>query len=315
MFLTVTLFIIGFYILLKGADLLVSGTSSIAARFRVSPFLIGLLVVGIGTSIPEFATFSIAHLLGDEHIGVGTIIGSNTFNILFILGAIALFFPLAFKKEWVERDLLWNIVSVGAVMVFSLWFTGGVIARFDGFLLLGLFLYWLLASIKTSPTLTDPKANLAFQGGTLLRTSGLLLAGLFGVLLGGTWVVDGAVAIAKLLGMSERIIGLTVVGIGTSLPEITASFVAAYRKEPGIAIGNIIGSNIFDFLMIFGFGALAKPIMIGPTVSFDLVITLFATILLYGSMFIGKKYTLKSWQGLLFVFLYGFYFWSLLRGA
>lgn len=312
MFFNAILFIVGFYVLIKGANLLVKGASSIADRFHTSLFFVGLVIVGIGTSIPEFATFFAALLMGKGPVGLGTVIGSNTFNILFILGVTALFFPLSMKKERVGRDLAWNIIAVGAVMVFALWLGSGIITRPEGFLLLVLFAYWLYGAIKKSSGISEEERKMEMREITFLMSFGLILAGLLGTILGGKWVVDGAVIIAREFGLTESVIGLTIVGIGTSLPELTASFVAAYRKQPGIAIGNIIGSNIFDFLVIFGFGAMVRPIAFSPYFSFDITITLLSTIVLYSSLFVGKKYVLKRWQGLMFVFFYFFYLFYLL---
>lgn len=315
MMFTYILFFVGFYILIKGANFLVKGASSVANRFHTSPFLIGLVIVGIGTSIPEFATFFISHLMGEDKIGLGTVIGSNTFNILFILGVSALFFPLSMKKEWVKRDLIWNMLAVAAVMVFALWFGPGAISRIEGILLLFLFTYWLYATIKKPDGLSEEERKMEAREITLFMSLGLILAGLLGTVLGGKWVVDGAMAMAQEFGITKNVIGLTIIGTGTSLPELVVSFVAAYRKQMSIAVGNIIGSNIFDFLMVIGFGALVKPVIFNSYFSFDIVITLISTIILYGSLFVGKKYVLKRWQGICFIALYiGYFIYLIIRG-
>ncbi len=303
MVITSILFVVGFYILIKGANLLVKGASSVARRFHVSSFLIGLVIVGIGTSIPEFATFLIAHFI-DGEVGLGVIIGSNTFNMLFILGVTALFFPLSMKKEWVERDLVWNIFAVGAVMAFALWLGPGLISMLEGVFLLVLFACWLCVVIKKSNDLSGEERTIEIKETTLFVSFGFILLGLLGVILGGKWVVDGAMAMAQEFGMTQGVIGLTIVGIGTSLPEFIVSFVAAYRKQAGIAIGNIIGSNIFDFLMILGFGAIIKPIIFNPYFFFDIVVAFLSAIVLCGLLFVGKKYTLKRWHGICLIVLY-----------
>jgi len=263
MFLTLLLFFIGFYILIKGANFLVEGASSLARRLNISSLVIGLVIAGIGTSIPEFATSFLANLSGRGGIGLGTIIGSNTFNILFILGISALSFPLTFKPVWVERDLIWNIIAVLAVAAFVFPFSDGTISRLEGLFMLILFFFWLYRTVRYSESedlnLADPPRVIAFPLVLVLIVSGLL-----GVILGGKWVVDGAALMARELGIAEGLVGLTVVGIGTSLPELAVTFVAALKGRPGIAVGNIIGSNIFDFLMILGFGALVSPLMFPP---------------------------------------------------
>lgn len=305
MFFSILLFFAGFYILVKGANFLIDGASSLAKKFNVSPFVIGLVIVGIGTSIPEFAISFIANIAGKNEIALGTIIGSNIFNIFFILGLTALFFPLAMKKKWVERDMTWNIIAVLAVILLAIPFNGGIISRPEGILMLLLFFYWLYQVIEKSDGQDEEQFQIkefAFPIAT-----GLILAGFAGVFLGGKWVVDGAVVIARELGMGEALIGLTIVGIGTSLPELAASFAAAWKKQTSIVVGSIIGSNIFDFLMILGVSAVIKPIKFPLHLSFDVIIALIAVLLLYQAVFVGEKYVFKRWQGLIFASLYIIY--------
>ncbi|MBI2635218.1 MAG: calcium/sodium antiporter [Parcubacteria group bacterium] len=302
---TIFLFFIGFYILIKGANFLVNGASSIAKFFSVPSFVIGLVIVGIGTSIPEFAITLVDHITGAGNIGLGTIIGSNTFNILFILGITALAFTLPFKQEWVKRDLRWNMTAIATAAFFAFFLGKGEISRFEGGALIGLFLWWLFVIIKkTNHAAEDekPARIVAFP-----LALGLILAGIAGTVLGGKWVIDGAMVMAQAFGVGESLIGLTIIGIGTSLPELAVTFTAAYRGRPGIAIGNIIGSNIFDFLMILGVAAIIRPVFISPGFSIDIAMTFLASILLYSFMFIGKLYVLKRWQGLTLFFLYAIY--------
>jgi cation:H+ antiporter len=306
MFFTLLLFFVGFYILIKGAGFLVDGSSSLARRFHISNLVIGLVIAGIGTSIPEFSISFIANLFGEGEVGLGTIIGSNTFNILFILGVSALFFPLRLKPEWVHRDMAWNIIAVFVAASFAIPLGDGTLSRFEGFFMLALFSFWLYVTIKKSNSVNYEEGE-PFRVLTFPIAAGLILAGLLGVILGGKWVVDGAVLIARELGMSEGLIGLTIVGIGTSLPEFAVTFVAALRGQPGIAVGNIIGSNIFDFLMILGFGALIRPIDFPPHLFLDMIITMLSASILYGFMFMGEIYVLKRSQGLFLIFLYVIY--------
>jgi len=302
---TLVLFFIGFYILIKGANFLVDGATSIARRFNISLLVIGLVIAGIGTSIPEFSISFIANLVGEGDVGIGTIVGSNTMNILFILGITALIFPLRLREEWVNRDLIWNIFAVFTAVAFILPFGDGVITRIEGAAMIVIFFLWLYMTIAKSNNVDEEQPPVRIL--TVPLAFVLISAGLIGVVIGGRWVVDGGVEIAGFFGMSEALIGLTIVGIGTSLPELAVSFVAAYRGEMGLAIGNIVGSNIFDFLMIFGFSALIQPIVYPQVLEVDIIVTLFAAMFLYGSMFVGELYTLKRWQGLVFVLLYIMY--------
>ncbi len=311
MLITLPLFLIGFYILIKGANFLVSGSTYLARKFNISNIVIGLVIAGIGTSIPEFAVSFLANITGKSGVGLGTIIGSNTFNILFILGVSALFFPLKFKADWVKRDFSWNIFSVLVAILFAYIVGFGEISRVEGATMLALFLIWLYIAIKKSNEVADNQEQIRTMAFPLAAI--LIFAGLVGVILGGKWVVDGGIEIAKTLGASNALIGLTIVGIGTSLPELAVSFIAAYKKQPGIAVGNIIGSNIFDFLMILGFGAMFKPIISPASLLPDMIITALATTLLFASMFVGEKYTLKRWEGLVFILLYAAYLIYLLK--
>lgn len=295
------LFFIGFFILIKGASFLVDGAISLAHKFKISHIVIGLVVVGIGTSIPEFAITFVANLLGEKEIGLGTVIGSNTFNILFILGFCAILFPLILKEIWVKRDLVWNI---GTVLLSATLALDGKLSRFDGLIMLAIFILWLFHVLKEGKKdkngdKTESFHILAFPIATLM-----MLAGFLGILLGGKWVVDGAVALAKSFEIGEGIIGLTIIGIGTSLPELAVSAMAAYKKQPGIAIGNIIGSNIFDFLMILGASSIVRPILFPKNMFFDIGVTLFATLLLYAFMFTGERHTLKRFEGFIFITIY-----------
>lgn len=301
--LTLFLFFLGFYILIKGASFLVDGAVSFAKKFNISNIVVGLVIVGIGTSIPEFAITFTANLLSEKEIGIGTVVGSNTFNILFILGLCAIFFPLKLKEIWVKRDLIWNI---GAVLFSLLLALDGSISRFDGFLMLIAFALWLKSAMRENSEIQKNHGDekISFHLLALPVAIFMIFAGFLGVIFGGKWVVDGAAAFARNFGMSEAVIGLTIIGIGTSLPELATSVVAAYKKQPGIAVGTIIGSNIFDFLMILGVSALVKPILFPKNLFFDISLTLFSAILLYIFMFTGKKHTLKRFEGFIFLAIY-----------
>lgn len=302
MLLTIFLFFLGFYILVKGASFLVDGSVSIAKKFNIPNIVIGLVIVGIGTSLPELAVAFIGNLVGESDIGLGTIIGSNTFNMLFILGFLAIFFPFTMKPEWVSRDMLWNIAAIFVALVFALTSMNGEgwgFSRIEGAVMILFFIFWIYKVMKNHDS--DDTENHESRILALPFALLFIIGGIVGVFLGGKWVVDGAVAIAKDFGVSEALIGLLIVGPGTSLPELAASFVAAYKRQPGIAVGNVIGSNIFDFLMILGVSAMAKPIVFPGAMFTDLIVTLFAALALFASMFIGSRYVLNRSQGFFMV--------------
>jgi len=299
--LTIFLFFIGFYILIKGANFLVEGAVSFAHKFKIPHIVIGLIIVGIGSSIPEFAITFVSNLLDQKEIGLGTVIGSNTFNILFILGFCAFLFPLTLKKIWVKRDMLWNIFAIILTCALAL---DGQLNSLDGVIMLATFIVWLIHVTKENKDHKDENEKESFHIVAVPIAIMMILAGFLGIILGGKWVVDGAVALAKNFGISQTMVGLTILGIGTSLPELAIAVVAAYKKESGIAVGTIIGSNIFDFLMILGTSALVKPILFPKNLFFDISLTLFSAILLYIFMFTGTKHTLKRFEGFLFVAIY-----------
>lgn len=304
MSLSIVLFIIGFLVLVKGAGVLVDGAVSLARRLGIPSLLIGLVIVGIGTSIPEFAVAFLGNLLDEADVSLGTIFGSNTFNIFMILGLAAVIRPLRFRPDWVGRDFVWNVFAVAIVIAAALG-NGpevSVVSRGEGLMLFLFFIVWLAVTIRTVHEIDHDPAPPRLL--TLPFAFLMIAAGLAGVILGGKWVVDGAVALARALGMSEAFIGLTIVGIGTSLPELAATLAAAWRQQFGIAIGNIIGSNIFDFLMVVGVAALIRPVPFSPELMPDVAVTFTATLLLMAAMFIGERYILKGWQGLVFLFFY-----------
>lgn len=300
------LFLIGFIILIKGADILIDGASSFARRLKVTSWIIGITIVGIGTSIPELTVTVFSATGGNFNIGLGTIIGSNTFNLLFILGLSSIIMPIIMKKDWIFNGLPPNILAVLISLIVltqpiagSQSFYG--ITKPEGAILTVFFLAWLgYVSLRKRPDEgTDSK-----RPHKLIVASAMSILGLAGVIIGGEWVIEGSVEIAKIFGVSQSLIGLTIVGIGTSIPELAVSGMAAYRKQFGIAVGNIVGSNIFDFLAILGVSALFTPIPFSSHLTFDIHITLFSAILLFIVMIIGRRFTLTRMEGIFFMLLY-----------
>jgi len=306
---SIVLFLVGFFILVKGAQILVRGASSVAKLFGVSNWFIGIVLVGIGTSIPEFA-INVAAALSGSSIGVSTIIGSNTFNILFILGLSSLLAPFAIRKSWM-KDVWANLaVTVAAALVIIFPIAGpegfAGITRLEGFLLLGIFLTWVVLVLGRDEKDSDGGAD--YEIFTLATSVFMVLAGLAGVFLGGQWVVDGARTIALAFAASDELVGLTIVAIGTSLPELTVSLVAAIRGQSGIAVGNIIGSNIFDFGGILGIAALFAPIAIGEGARFDIFATIGAALLFLAAVYVfGKRYHITRFDGLIKIGAYAAY--------
>ncbi len=302
---------LGFVLLIKGADFLVDGASSIAKRFGISALVIGLTIVAFGTSAPELVVNIFASLQGNTDIAIGNILGSNIANILLILGVSATIFPLAVKKgtTWKEIPLSLLAIIVLALLVNDQFIDGSLpsgLTRIDGFVLLSFFIVFLYYTFGISKASGDENQT-DISEKSLLVSICMILGGLFGLTLGGKLIVDSAVTIASSLGVSQAVIGLTVVAIGTSLPELATSAIAAYRRHPDIAVGNIVGSNIFNIFWILGISAVINPLPFSPVLMRDMAVVIGATSLLFIFMFVGKKHILERWQGVLFIVAYLIY--------
>lgn len=307
--LTYTLFIAGFYFLIKGADWLVDGASSIAKKFKVSNIVIGLTIVSFGTSAPELIVNLFASFRGSSDLAIANIVGSNISNILLILGVASIIYPLQVKKGTVIKEIPLNLLAafvlwllVNDMMIDQLGFSS--LTRIDGGVLLAffiIFIYYTFGIARTEGEGEDIKEHKTYK--SIL----MIVAGIIGLALGGQWIVDGAIKIAARFGMSESLIGLTIVAVGTSLPELAASAVAAHKHKSDIAIGNVIGSNIFNIFWILGVSAVIRPIVFSPMLNFDIYFMAFVTVLLFLFMFVGKRNILQRWQGLSMLFIYMLY--------
>lgn len=307
----------GFMLLVKGADYLVGGSSAIARRLGIKPIIIGLTLVAFGTSTPELVVNIVSVLGGKPEIAVGNILGSNIVNILLILGISAFIFPLIVDRRSAWRGIpLAMVSSVLPLLLATNFFTlpsgTHVLSRIDGAILFAFFLYFLYDTREAARGMVGEEEEVPHNVSRLSRNILFSVMGLFGLVVGGKLVVDGAVAIAQSFGMPESIIALTIVAIGTSLPELVTSVVAAYKKEADIAVGNIIGSNIFNVFLILGVSSLIAPLPFSTDAVTDLLMTLAATVLFFVAVFVGRRYTLERWQGIAFVGVYVAYIWFLL---
>lgn len=307
--LTAVLFILGFVILIKGSDILTDGASSVARLFSISDWVIGVVIIGIGTSVPEFA-ITFASALKGTAVGLGTIVGSNTFNLLFILGAVALVAPVVMSKTWVRDDLAINIGSV-AVIALLMFFPVLGDASFqgisfpEGVVVFGLFLLWLWHMIRRR---REGGNGTDYKTFALFTSILMIVGGLVGVFVGGKWVVDGATVLARTFGISDALIGLTIIGIGTSLPEIAVSLTAAWKGRAELAVGNIIGSNIFDFLGIVGIVSLFRPLPFPAELHSDIFMTMVASVLILATLYVGKRFRLGRGEGFVLILAYLVYF-------
>lgn len=316
------LLIIGFGLLIKGADLFVDGASGIAKKLGVPSVIIGLTIVSLGTSAPELAVSISAALKGSNDITMGNVLGSNLFNLLAALGCTAIVAPLVIKKYLIKNDFLVNLLATFVLYAFV--FTGligskGILSRVDGailFLMCITYILYLIYSVKKSNNKANEAAITAeieeFEEENIKSVNSttknivLSIIGVVGIVFGGKVVVDSASAIALGLGLSEKLVGLTIVAIGTSLPELVTSLVAAKKGENDIALGNILGSNTFNILLILGVSSLISPITIAASLSIDLIFLIVVTLIVGALIFLNKKREkiLTRYEGILLLTLY-----------
>lgn len=307
MILTYILFALGFAFLLKGADVLVEGASSIAKRFNISDLVVGLTIVSFGTSAPELIVNLIASVNGNPDLAIGNIFGSNIANILLILGVSSIIYGLPIQRSTVLSEIPFSLTAtilVGFLANASLFSGEGklLLSRYDGFILLFFFLLFMAYIFKIASENKDMVEEYDLL--PLPKSIIYVIVGILGLFFGGKWVVDGATLIAQNMGFSESFIGLTVVAVGTSLPELVTSAVAAYKRNADIAVGNVVGSNIFNILWILGISAVITPIPFQLTSNFDILVMIFSSTLLFFAMAIGKRYVIERWAGVLFLLFY-----------
>ncbi len=299
------LIVIGFVFVIKGADLLVTAASSLARRLGVSDLVIGLTAVAFGTSLPELFVSLTAGIEGAGDIAMSNILGSNIANILLILGVSGIIFPLAVTRSTVWKEIPLSLLAaiLLGLLVNDRLIDGrpdNVLTRIDGLVLLCFFAVFIYYSVGIAMQAPDFAAEAPARQWTTKRVLYMMGLGLAALILGGKLVVDGAVGLAATLGISQRVIGLTVVAVGTSLPELATSAVAAFRKKPELAIGNVVGSNIFNIFFVLGVSAMVRPVAVGPGTNPDVTVVILASAMLFVFMFTGRKHKLDRWEAALF---------------
>jgi cation:H+ antiporter len=303
---TIVFLLVGFIVLIKGADFLVNGSSSLAKKMNVSNLAIGLTVVAFGTSTPELIVSTLAALDGKNDASFGNVIGSNNFNLMFILGIAGLIYPLTVQRSTVKYEVPLSILAAIVLFVLvndnMLWGSavsspavGGVLSRLDAFILLLFFGGFMLYIVRTMKSNSDLDQDEVKTYATWLSIV-YVIAGLAMLIGGGKLVVDNAIEIAKHFEVSDKLIGLTILAAGTSLPELVTSCVAAYRKNTDIAIGNVIGSNIFNIFFILSITGLISPMEYSAAMNFDLYILMASTIILMIFMFTINTRKLDRWE-------------------
>ena len=307
MILDIVFIVAGFVFLIKGADWLVGGASGLAKKHNVSDLVIGLTIVAFGTSAPELVVNLIASVDKHSDIVFGNIIGSNNFNLFFILGTVALIFPVTVQRSMIRKEIPFSLVITVLVLVLSNAVLGqkeNVLSRFEGMALLVLFAAFIYYTFRQSAVDNDVE-KIEMKQMTTLKIWALIVIGLSLLVAGGRMVVTGAENIALDLGISEKIIALTIVAAGTSLPELVTSVVAASKKNSDIAIGNVVGSNIFNILFILSVSGLIHPVTYVTSFNREMLLLIGGTIIVILYMFAGKRYKVDRWEGalLLGVFL------------
>ncbi|MDX9893354.1 MAG: calcium/sodium antiporter [Patescibacteria group bacterium] len=316
---TIGLFVVGLVLLIYGADSLVRGASSVAKKFGLSNLFIGLTVVAFGTSLPELVVNLFASFRGSNDIAIGNIVGSNISNILLILGIAALIYPLTVKHGTVSREIPFSFLAVVVLFILANDFLmdglqASILSRGDGLILIAFFIIFMYYTFGISKSSAEEAAEPVKTYKNYVALS-MIFGGILGTVIGGQFMVESAVKVATMLGVSEALIGLTIVAVGTSLPELAASAIAAYHKKSDIAIGNIIGSNIFNVFWILGVSTTIKPLYFSLALNSDLILLIIITIILLSFMFIGKKNIVQRWQGGTMVGLYAAYvIYLIIRG-
>lgn len=350
MAINIVLLVLGVIIVLKGADWLTDGAVNIATRFGVSQMVIGLTIVAMGTSMPEFCVSMVSALKGTPDLAVGNVVGSNTFNTLLIVGCSALVAPIMVKRSSVKRDIPFAVVASLLMLLFCL---DGAIGRVDAAVLFAGFCLFMFVTLKYAKTTEEPAAAVATSGAatataiseastsqasdhkasssetsdheassseasqasgtSMLKAVVMLVVGLLCLIAGSNMFVDNASFVASSLGVSDAVIGLTIVAGGTSMPELATSMVSAKKGNSDIAIGNVIGSNVFNILMIIGITGLVKPMHIAGITTLDLIMMLASMLLMW--FFCRTTYKVKRWEGAVLTIVYLAYLTWLIMNA
>ncbi len=306
--------LVGFFLLIKGADLFVDGAASIARKFNVPAMIIGLTVVALGTSAPEAAVSITSSLAGQNDMSVANVVGSNLFNTLIVLGVSSILAKLPVQRDTIKKDTPFLLITSSLLLLFCL---NLKISRVEGIVLLVAFTWFLFDTIKSAKNspIADEEVALEMEvsnQSSMIKTIILSIIGIIGIVLGGDIVVDSATEIATSFGMSANLVGLTIVAVGTSLPEFVTSVIAIKKGETEIAIGNVIGSNIFNILLVLGLATIINPISISMLALIDVTFMVAMIALLYLCM--KKNNSIVKSQGIIFIAIYiGYLAYTIIR--
>ena len=314
----ILILVIGFVLLIKGADFFVEGSSSVAKKFHVPAMLIGMTIVAMGTSLPECAVSVTASLANNNSLAVSNVIGSNIFNLMVVCGACALFSPLTIRQDTLKKEFPLSIICAALMLVLG--YIGRTLGHIDGIIFLVLFvgyLLWMIQSAKKAraAVLSDPgqsgqieQAEFVEENIAILPTWKSLIfiiVGMIAIKFGGDFVVDGASSIASSMGLSQTLIGLTIVAMGTSLPELVTSLVAAKKGEVDMALGNVIGSDIFNILFVLGIATVISPISFLMENVIDIILLIIMSVIVLA--FAWTRQQINRKEGILMLLMYAAY--------
>lgn len=306
--------IIGIYILVKGSDFLIEGSISIAKKYKIKPFVIGATIITLGTTMPELMVNVIGVLKGSTDVAMGNVIGSNMANILLVLGSVALIKNIPVKKSVQLKEIPFLIFSVILLLVVInsrlLAGEGTYLSRVNGYILLSfsaLFVIYLFQTARKKEVEPIEEEVQEIKKVNLGRSFGYIILGMIGLYLGSSWAVDNAVILSQLIGLSEFAISASVIAVGTSLPELVTSISAARKNHLGLAIGNIVGANIFNILWVLGVTSAIRPIPITRHINLDLVILLGVSLFFLLSIIINKNKSITKRTGIAYLTIYGLY--------
>ncbi len=296
--------VIGFFLLIKGADFFVEGSSSVAKLLRVPSIIIGLTIVAMGTSLPECAVSVTASLSGNNALAVSNVIGSNIFNLLVVCGFCALFTPLAVQKDTIKRDIPFSLICTFVMLILG--WIGMSLGHLDGVIFLVIFAGFIIMMVRSALNArSEAQDGDEIEVLPVWKCIVFIIGGAIAIKYGGDFVVDGASFIASAMGLSQNLIGLTIVALGTSLPELVTSIVAAKKDEVDMAVGNVIGSNVFNILFVLGIAATISPVAFIFENVIDIIVLIAVTLIIW--FFAWSKNEINRKEGVAMLALYVIY--------
>lgn len=314
----ILLLIVGLGLILAGANFLTDGSAAVAQRLRVPEFIIGLTIVAVGTSTPELVVSVLSAIAGKSDVAIGNVVGSNIFNVFVILGICALIRPLPLTRSTIRRDIpIGMVVSLLLFVLASdaLLHLGPTdrLGRGDGILMLILYIALMWYTIRAAGRTEETPAEGTKAQMAPWLAAVMIVGGLAGLVFGGELFLDSATALARQLGVSESVIAITLVAGGTSLPELASSVVSLVKGKADMALGNVIGSNIANILLILGLSATINPLTMGGITTTDLAVVILTSLLLFLTAFTFRRRAVDRWEGVIFLVIYALYIWQLVR--